>query len=78
MANENLAQNEKVNKMLLLQKEYLVKSISSIDEILDLANTLDSINDPDLIKVYLKRLDELEEETDTNFNIACKIEESLK
>ncbi len=78
MANEILAQNKKTNNLLLLQKDYLVKSISSIDEILELVNTLDSTNDPDLIKVYLKRLDELEEETDINFNIACKIEESLK
>lgn len=75
--NKNIKSSEKKIKLLLLQRDYIIKAALGIDEILAMAVDLEKMEDPELIKFYLKKMDEIESNIDTDYDIACKIESSI-
>lgn len=64
--------------MIRLQREYVSMSLSYLEEIIRIATELDKTSDPAMIEEYNQRLSELEKLVDENYDIARKIEESIK
>jgi len=66
--------NEKKIKLIQLQKEYILKTVAGLDEMISLSNIVDGLEDPDLIECYLKKMDEIESAIDKDYHTACEIE----
>ena len=69
---------EKSRKLLHLQRDYIVKALAGLDEVLAMASDLENMEDPELIESYLKKMDEVESEIDKDYHTACKIEAAIK
>lgn len=69
---------QKNASLLMLQKEYLQKTIHKIDEMIELASTLDSLSDQDLLQSYIEQINRYENEIDETYKIACDIEKHIK
>lgn len=52
----------------------MIKTITGLDEIIAMMNELENMEDPELIESYLKKMDEVENEIDNDYDTACKIE----
>lgn len=73
-----LQKGEKKRKLLLLQQEYLVKSLSKIEEMIAMSLQLEILEDPDMIKSYIDAISKLDLEVENDYRVASEIEELVK
>ena len=69
---------QKKKSMLLLQREYLEKTMMKIDEMEPLLIAIDEMDDENLKQSYLERIGTIQAEADENYRIACDIENAIK
>jgi len=66
------------SKLSGLQREYISKIMDSLYEMESVAEELKKTSDLKLVKAYVKRIEELDAEIHTNYEIAKGIEERAK
>lgn len=71
-------QTAKDKSLLKLQREYLEKTISKLDEVIQLSLDLSELEDTTLIEAYMEKIRKVEAEADENYKIACDIENVIK
>ncbi len=64
---------ESTRKLARLQKDYILKTVAGLEEMIALANTLENLEDPDLIKAYCERINVVDSEVQSNYETASKI-----
>jgi vacuolar-type H+-ATPase subunit E/Vma4 len=69
---------QKRKKLLGLQKEYLEKTVSKLDAMIELSQELEKLDDPELIKAYCDKIDSLDAEVSQDYLIAVNIEGMLQ
>jgi hypothetical protein len=80
MSKTALTETEKSRRcsLLRLQKEYLEKAVSKLDESIELSSQIESIDDVEIIKTYLLKLKMIDAEIDHFYTVACDIEKSIQ
>lgn len=77
---ENITINlvDPVSKLFGLQKEYIGKICDLLKEMDHAASELRDLKDLELVKIYVRKIEELDQEISVNYEIVKGIEERAK
>ena len=70
--------NDKKVSLLNLQKEYLQKTLTQLDEMISLSADIAHIDDEEIFNQYVEQIQKMEKDADSNYKIACDIENVIQ
>jgi len=70
--------NDKKVSLLNLQKEYLQKTLTQLDEMISLSADIAHIEDEEIFNQYVEQIQKMEKDADSNYKIACDIENVIQ